>query len=50
MNTDDLIKFLMLPKEEQERILNGVMEVTKLVLDWIRESLDKMVEDKKNGE
>lgn len=50
MNTDDLIKFLMLPKEEQERILNSVMEVAKLVLDWIRESLDKMVEDKKNGE
>lgn len=50
MTDEKIIRFLLLPKEERDRILDETMKTVKLVIDFICDLADKMVEDKKNGE
>lgn len=49
MTDEKIIRFLLLPKEERDRILDETMKTVKLVIDFICDLADKMVEDKKNG-
>lgn len=41
------VKFMMLPKEERDRIINTIAELGKMVFDLLNKALDDTIEKHK---